>query len=581
MTGNRQPSVMPYVAGILALSLGVGWMTRSFVGDWGAIAVSAAIALSINYAIFSPIDGASIWSGPAFFAERIKIELSRSRPHSLIACNDLDARLRVASSPPLILDFRHRSDFDQGHIAGAVLSNPLDLGAARVAELVALNRPIVTACYYGYFTPVASVKLARAGAHVDELAGGMEAWKERGLPMVKSDSSSFPSSSSTSGAHRKLPIFMDAHSTTPVDPAVLDAMLPFLRADFGNAGSHHRFGDVARDAVDRARRQVADAIGARPSEIVFTSGATESNNLAIKGVVDASPSRRTHVVTSAIEHPAVLDVCRRCADVTVLPVTPDGRVQLEALQSALTDATVLVSIMAANNEVGTVQNLREIGRICRARGILFHTDATQAIGRIEIDVDEQCIDLLSISAHKIYGPKGVGALFVRSGIAQRLRSQQDGGGQEGGLRSGTHNVPSIVGLGEAIALAAVCRVSESRRVARMRDELQHRITSALGGVSVTGSEEHRLAGNLHVVVDGIQSSQALLVELADCVAVSTGSACSAAGKKSSHVMLALGINEKRASCAVRFGIGRFNTDAHIDTVATAFVDAVKRLRRHS
>ena len=378
------------------------------------------------------------------------------------------------------------------------------------------------------------------------------------------------------------PVYLDYHATTPVDPRVLDAMLPFFTERFGNPHSkQHAWGWDAREAVEAARTQVAALINASANEITFTSGASESNNLAIKGVVAARRERGNHVVTVEIEHKSVLDVCRGLAadgiEVTVLGVAPDGRVDLDALKRAMTPRTVLVSIMGANNEIGTVQALAEIGAIARERGVLFHTDAAQAAGKIPLDVDAMAIDLLSLTAHKFYGPKGSGALFVRRMKPRlTLTAQIEGGGQENGLRSGTLNVPGIVGLGRAAEICRLEMADESRRLGSLRDRLLDGLRARLGEVRVNGSLEHRLPHNLHVSFDGIEG-EALLMAL-DGIAVSTGSACASGSQAPSHVLEAIGATGDRARASIRFGIGRTTTAAQIDFAVDRVVTAVSALR---
>jgi cysteine desulfurase len=376
-------------------------------------------------------------------------------------------------------------------------------------------------------------------------------------------------------------IYLDAHATTPVDPRVLDAMLPLLRDQVGNASSlDHAAGRRTRDAVDAARRQVAAVIGASHKDIVFTSGATEADNLAIKGVAEAASDRGDHVVTVATEHRAVLDTCRhleaRGCRVTVLPVDADGLIDLAALDAAIGPTTVLVSVMAANNEIGVLQPLAAIGRLTRARGVLFHTDAAQAFGRIPIDVGAMGIDLLSISAHKIHGPQGVGALYVRSRQPTvRLAPLFDGGGHERGLRPGTLNAPGIVGLGAAAALAAADLASEAIRLAALRDRLLAGLRAAIDGVLVNGSLEHRLPHNLNVSIDGTDET---LASRLDGLAVSAGSACASGSIEPSHVLRALGVPASRAHGTLRFGLSRFTTDAEIDQAIAIVRDGVERLR---
>ena len=376
-----------------------------------------------------------------------------------------------------------------------------------------------------------------------------------------------------------LPIYMDGHATTRVDPRVVEAMLPFFSEDYGNAASrHHRFGWRARDAVAGARASVAKLIGAAAREITFTSGATESNNLALKGVAEASRDRGNHVVTVETEHRAVLDPCARLARrgmrVSYLPVRPDGLVTPASLAAAIRPDTVLVSIMLANNEIGVLQPIADLAGVARARGVPLHTDAAQAAGFVPIDVGAAGVDLLSLTAHKLYGPKGVGALFVRRGVA--VAAAMDGGGHEGGLRSGTLNVPAIVGFGRA---ADICRgemAAEAVRLRRLRDRLWERLRRSLGGVTVNGSMTSRLPHNLNVGIEGVNGDQ-LLAGFGD-VAVSSGAACTSARREASHVLRALGLDEDAARASVRFGLGRFNTEAEVDHAADALRALVERLR---
>jgi cysteine desulfurase len=365
-----------------------------------------------------------------------------------------------------------------------------------------------------------------------------------------------------------------------VDPRVLAAMLPFFGPKFGNAASRsHRFGWEAEQAVEFARKRVAALAGATPREIVFTSGATESNNLAIKGVVEAHRNAGNHIVSMATEHRAVLDPVRHLersgSAVTVLSPCHDGLIDLDRLRAAIRPETLLVSVMYANNEIGVIQPIAEIGAICRDRGLLFHCDAAQAFGKIPIDVNACGIDLLSVSAHKMYGPKGVGALYVRRRKVP-LAAQMDGGGHEAGMRSGTLNVPGIVGFGEACALCAGEMADESVRLGALRDRLLKQLAGGLEAVTVNGSLAHRLPGNLNVSFGGV-NAEALLMSLPE-VAISTGSACSSAVAEPSHVLRALGIGEDLAHSSVRFGLGRFNTAEEIDFVAGRVIESVKRLR---
>jgi cysteine desulfurase len=381
------------------------------------------------------------------------------------------------------------------------------------------------------------------------------------------------------------PLYLDYHATTPVDPRALEAMLPYFSRDFGNPASRqHAFGWMAMDAVDRARGQVAALIGASASEIVFTSGATESNNLAIKGIAEACRDRGDHVITVSTEHRSVLDSCKRLEAggwrVTRLAVDRDGVIDLAALEAAMTDRTVLVTVMAANNEIGVLQPLSEIGAIVHARGALLHTDAAQAVGKVPVDVRAAGIDLLSLTGHKMYGPKGAGALFVRRQKPRLpLACQVDGGGHENGLRSGTLNVPGIVGLGRA---AEICReemATESARLGALRDRLLTGLRSNLEGVRVNGSLTSRLPHNLHVSFDGIEG-EALLMALGD-LAVSTGSACSSGSQAPSHVLEAIGAVGDRASASIRFGLGRPTTEAEIDFAIDRVSTVVRSLRAKS
>lgn len=377
-----------------------------------------------------------------------------------------------------------------------------------------------------------------------------------------------------------LPIYLDYHATTPVDPRVLDDMLPYFSEKFGNSASrNHSFGWTADEAVKTARERVAKLIGAKTDEIVFTSGATESDNLAIKGVAEACREKGNHIVTAVTEHKAVLDSCKRLEHsgfrVTYLPVRKDGLLDLDDLKRALTADTILVTIMAANNEVGVLQPIAEIGKLCRERGIIFHTDAAQAAGKIPIDVKAQNIDLLSISAHKLYGPKGMGVLYVRTDGPQ-LSPQIDGGGHEYGLRSGTLNVPGIVGLGKACEICREEMPQESCRIAGLRNRLRDQILTGLDGVSINGSTEHRLPGNLNVSFDGVDGEE--LLTALDDIAVSSGAACTSAHIEPSYVLKALGISDELAQASLRFGIGRFNTEAEIDYVAGRVIGTVGQLR---
>jgi cysteine desulfurase len=429
----------------------------------------------------------------------------------------------------------------------------------------------------------------------------------------------------------KLPIYMDNHATTPVDPRVLEAMLPYLREDFGNAASrNHPFGWKAEAAVEKARKQVAELIGASDKEIVFTSGATESDNLAIKGALEFYKAKGDHIITLKTEHKAVLDTCKRLervrqerldelkllrlsqlaerdvtqeevpelaakhridedaqyqrwaalptggARVTYLEVERDGRVSLEKLAAAMTDKTVLVSVMFANNEIGTVQPVAEIGKLCRSRGVLFHCDAVQGLGKLPFHVDELNVDLVSLTSHKMYGPKGIGALYVRRKPRVRIAPQMDGGGHERGMRSGTLNVAAIVGFGKAAELAREEMAEESARISHLREKLRTGLMSQLDLVTVNGSLEHRLPGNLNVSFAYVEG-EALMMAIKD-VAVSSGSACTSASLEPSYVLRACGVEEDMAHSSIRFGLGRFNTEEEVDYVVRLVVDKVRKLR---
>ena len=390
----------------------------------------------------------------------------------------------------------------------------------------------------------------------------------------------------------ELPIYMDNHATTAVDPRVLDAMLPYFTEKYGNAASrNHEFGWKAEEAVETARGQIARLIHASPREIVFTSGATESDNLAIKGVAEAHRSKGNHIITQATEHKAVLDTCKRLekyglpagqagCEVTHLPVGKDGLVNLEDLKGAITPKTILISIMHANNEIGVLQPIEEIGKIAKEKKLLFHVDAAQSVGKIPVDVEKFGVDLLSISAHKLYGPKGVGVLYVRRKDPRvEITPMIDGGGHERGLRSGTLNVPGIVGLGKACEICQKEMTEESGRLRRLRDKLKDAITSRLDDTFVNGSLVHRLPNNLNLSFAGVEGD-ALLMGIND-VAVSSGSACTTATLEPSHVLRALGVPEDLAHSSIRFGLGRFNTEEEVDYVANRVVETVKRLRELS
>jgi cysteine desulfurase len=383
----------------------------------------------------------------------------------------------------------------------------------------------------------------------------------------------------------KLPIYMDNHATTRTDPRVVEEMLPYFTENFGNAASrNHEFGWVAEQAVEQARDRIAKLIGATAKEIIFTSGATESDNLAIKGVAEMYKEKGNHIITQAIEHKAVLDTCKRLEKygfrVTYLPVQKDGRIDLDDLKRAMDDKTILVTIMAANNEIGVLQPIREIGALCHERGVLFHTDAVQAIGKVPFNVIQDNVDIASITAHKLYGPKGVGALYVRRKNPRvQLVAQIDGGGHERGMRSGTLNVSGIVGLGKACAIASSEMAEEAKYLSGLRDRLKDKIMGQLDEVYINGSIEHRLPGNLNISFAYVEG-ESLLMGIND-IAVSSGSACTSATLEPSYVLKALGAGDDLAHSSIRFGLGRFNTEAEVDYVAERVVDTVKRLRELS
>jgi len=378
-------------------------------------------------------------------------------------------------------------------------------------------------------------------------------------------------------------VYMDNHATTPVDPRVLEAMLPYFTEKFGNAASrNHQFGWDAEAAVDRAREQIAHLINAKPKEVIFTSGATESDNLAVKGVVEFYKDKGNHVITAVTEHKAILDTCKALeragkAQVTYLRVDKAGVIDPDDVRKAITDKTILISIMYANNEIGSIHPLREISKLAKEKGIVFHSDATQGVGKIPTDVEALGIDLMSLSAHKIYGPKGCGALYVRSkGPRVRLTPQMDGGGHERGMRSGTLNVPGIVGLGKACELCGAEMETEAGRTIELRERLRNGIFAQLDEVYLNGHPTNRLPGNLNVSFAFVEG-ESLLMGLKD-IAVSSGSACTSATLEPSYVLKALGVGEDLAHTSIRFGLGRFNTAEEVDYVIERVVHEVRRLR---
>jgi cysteine desulfurase len=383
----------------------------------------------------------------------------------------------------------------------------------------------------------------------------------------------------------KLPIYMDYHATTPVDPRVVEAMLPYFHEKFGNAASrNHLFGWTAEEAVENARVQIARLINATPKEIIFTSGATESNNLALKGAAEMYREKGNHIITQVIEHKAVLDTCKRLEkygyEVTYLPVAKDGRIDLDDLRRAITPKTILISIMYANNEIGVIQPIQEIGKIAKEKGVLFHTDGVQALGKIPVDVQKDNIDMISLTAHKLYGPKGCGALYVRRRNPRvQLSAQIDGGGHERGMRSGTLNVPGIVGFGKAAELCQNEMAEESVRLRGLRDRLKDGLFAKLDELYINGSMTHRLPHNLNISFAFVEG-ESLLMGIND-VAVSSGSACTSATLEPSYVLKALGVGEDLAHTSIRFGLGRFNTQEEVDYVTDRVVEAVQRLRELS
>ena len=383
------------------------------------------------------------------------------------------------------------------------------------------------------------------------------------------------------------PIYMDNQATTPVDPRVIEAMVPFLGEIYGNAASrNHAFGWAAEEAVDRGRSQIAGLVGARPKEIIFTSGATESDNLAIKGVAEFYADKGNHIITAVTEHKAVLDTCQaleraNIAEVTYLPVDQYGRVDVDDVKQAIRDETILISLMYANNEIGTLHPIREIGKLAKERGILFHCDATQGVGKVPVNVDEDGIDLMSMSAHKMYGPKGCGALYVRSRRPRvRLRAQMHGGGHERGMRSGTLNVAGIVGFGKACELCGQDLEAEAGRLISLRQRLHDGLTENLEDVYLNGHPTERIPGNLNLSFSYVEG-ESFLMGLNREIALSSGSACTSATLEPSYVLKALGVGEELAHTSIRFGLGRFNTEEDVDYVVKRVSEVVTRLREMS
>ncbi len=383
----------------------------------------------------------------------------------------------------------------------------------------------------------------------------------------------------------KFPIYMDYHATTPVDPRVLDVMLPYFTEKFGNPASRqHQFGWIAEEAVETSRSSIAKSLGVESREIIFTSGATESNNLALKGIADSYHHKGNHIITTLTEHKSILDPCKKLEKagfkVTYLPVDQYGNIDLNQFESEITSATILVSIMFANNEIGTIQDIKSISKICRDKGILFHTDATQAVGKINLNIKEMDIDLLSFSGHKIYGPKGIGVLFIKNSSPKiKLTMQMNGGGHERGIRSGTLNVPAIVGLAKALELSIQSMDDEEKRLRKLRDKMLSSFTKSLDDVYLNGHPINRLPNNLNVSFLHVEDTQ-LMMSMRE-IAVSTGSACSTADPEPSHVLKALGISKDRIHSAIRFGLGRFTTEEEVDYTIDKVVENVKKLRNIS
>jgi cysteine desulfurase len=384
----------------------------------------------------------------------------------------------------------------------------------------------------------------------------------------------------------KLPIYMDYHATTPVDPRVVEAMLPYFNETFGNAASRsHVFGWKAEEAAEAAREQIAGLIGAEGAkEIVITSGATESDNLAIKGVAEFYREKGNHIITTVVEHKAVLDTCKRLEkqgfEVTYLSVDKAGMVDPDDVRRALNERTILVSVMLANNEFGTVQSLAEIGKITRERGVLFHSDAVQGVGKVDFDVAKMNVDLASLTAHKMYGPKGVGALYVRRSRPRvRLVAQLDGGGHERGMRSGTLNVPGIVGFGRAAEILSAEWRDESARIFRQREHMRERLFAGVDDVHLNGHPTQRLPGSLNVAFNYVEG-EAMMMAIKD-VAVSSGSACTSASLEPSYVLRSMGVDEENAHSSIRFGLGRFTTDEEVDYVSDLVISKVNKLREMS
>jgi cysteine desulfurase len=383
----------------------------------------------------------------------------------------------------------------------------------------------------------------------------------------------------------QLPIYMDNHATTPLDPRVLEAMMPYLTGIFGNAASrNHSFGWEAEQGVEKAREQIAKLIGATPKEIIFTSGATESTNLAIKGVAEMYAERGNHIITQMTEHKATLDTCKKLEKqgyrVTYLPVQADGLIDIEDLKRAMDDKTILVSIMYANNEIGVIQPIQEIGKLCHEKGVLFHSDAVQAVGKIPVNVLTDNIDIMSLTSHKIYGPKGVGALYVRRRNPRvQISEQINGGGHERGMRSGTLNVPGIVGMGAACEIAMNEMETEAARQKELRDYLRNKLETALDYTQVNGNMDHHLPGNLNMSFIYVEG-ESLLMGIND-IAVSSGSACTSATLEPSYVLKALGLGDDVAHSSIRFGLGRFNTKAEVDYVSDKIISVVQHLRELS
>ena len=582
----------------------MGWTITAAAG-LVALAVGVAFPLQVKWQAPEATMGeiyTVLWDCLADVSIKPNVGSSYRKITTSELCKQLEEKSPGEKYPPVVVvDTRTEQDFRDGHIPGAIFI-PFNTFRDEFRTLPR-NKPIVLACQFGHYSVVAANMMLREGYKtVYDYSEGMEKWVKQGKPQINGLPVGYesrlppPKQSKTTGLLEdyKSPllegnsrttkiIYMDYNATTPIDPRVLEIMMPYLTMKFGNAASRtHSLGGEAENAVYKARQQVASVIhAASPKEIVFTSGASESNNLAIKGLAYAMRrlKGRNHIITCVTEHKAVLDTCEALEEdgfeVTYLKVGADGLINLEELASSIQKSTLLVSIMLANNEIGVIQPFREIGHLCHENDIFFHSDGTQGVGKIALDVQRDHVDLLSISAHKIYGPKGVGALYVRSSID--LVAQIHGGGHEHGMRSGTLNVPGIVGLGECCRIAEMERVEENKRIGALRDNLLDKLTSSIPNHKMNGSMTSRLTGNIHISFAGVTSEE-ILMELTD-VAISSGSACNSRKTGPSHVVQALGIGPDMIGCTLRLGIGRFTTQAEVDFVASRLSSVVRMARK--